>query len=113
MNNTEKCHGTVVGNISGGEEKEHDFFKLDGQVKAFSAVKKCVSHNFRLIRNQKGFTQQMFASHIGINRATYAAYEEQRADPPLNIVIIVSNLTGIDINTLLTTELKEEEVING
>jgi len=112
MNNTAKCNGIGVDNNSVDAVKEQDFFKLDGQVKSTSEIKKCVSHNFRLIREQKGFTQQMFASRIGVNRATYAAYEEQRADPPLSVVIMVSNLTGIDINTLLTIEL-QREVTNG
>lgn len=92
----------------GHTNETNDFFSLEGKVVQTSPVKQCISHNLKLIREQKDLTQEEFSTKLGIKRATYASYEEQRAAPPLSVVITVSNLTGIDINTLLTDELREE-----
>jgi transcriptional regulator with XRE-family HTH domain len=91
--NTEKCIGTDVPKNS---------------IDTKSLVRNCLSHNFKHIRKQKGFTQEEMSEQLGINRATYASYEEKRATAPLSVVIVMSNLTGIDMNILLTEELKEE-----
>jgi len=103
--NTEKCNGLGMGIDQANGKKDQTYFQ---EINDLLSIKKCVSHNFKHIRKQKGLTQQKFADLLGVNRAAYAAYEEQRADPPLNVVIVVSNLTGIDINTLLTDELMED-----
>ncbi|WP_131535468.1 helix-turn-helix domain-containing protein [Pedobacter nototheniae] len=106
--NTKKCNGAGM-DIDHAEKKDDStFFVLDGEIQDQSSVKKCISHNLKHIRKQKGLTQDAFSKQLGISRPSYASYEEQRAEPPLSVVITLSNLTGIDINTLLTDELREE-----
>ncbi|WP_231464700.1 helix-turn-helix domain-containing protein [Pedobacter sp. Leaf132] len=91
MNTSKQCNGEAISSA------------FDSQ-----NVGENLSHNLKLIRKQKGFTQEEFSSQLSISRPAYASYEEQRALPSLAVVIIISNLTGIDINTLLEDKLGEE-----
>ncbi|RZJ85984.1 MAG: XRE family transcriptional regulator [Chryseobacterium sp.] len=106
--NTEQCNGIGMDNDHSNGEKDQTFFQIDGEVQDLTSIKQCISHNLKHIRKQKGLTQDAFSKQLGISRPSYASYEEKRAEPPLSVVITVSNLTGIDINTLLTDELREE-----
>jgi transcriptional regulator with XRE-family HTH domain len=57
--------------------------------------------NLRLLRQQKGLTQQAFADKLGIKRSLLGAYEEQRAEPRIDILQKVSEWLGISLEDLL------------
>jgi len=48
-------------------------------------------------RQEKGWSQQQLAIKTGINRACIGAYEEGRAEPPLNKFIKICEVFGIII----------------
>lgn len=69
------------------------------------AINQTFGKNIRLIRTEKHFTQEKFAKQLGITRAALASYEEYRATPALPVLVSISTLLEIDINTLLTPNL--------
>ncbi len=64
-----------------------------------------VSENIKFLRKDAGFTQQTFADALGIKRSLVGAYEEGRADPPINKLVKMSELFGIRIDDLVETSL--------
>ena len=64
-----------------------------------------VSENIKFLRKDAGYTQQTFADALGIKRSLVGAYEEARADPPINNLIKMSELFGIRIDDLVETSL--------
>ncbi|MCL6524313.1 MAG: LexA family transcriptional regulator [Thermoflavifilum sp.] len=61
--------------------------------------------NIRILRQQKGLTQQAFADKIGIKRSLLGAYEEQRAEPRLEVLQKISEWFDISLEDLLLQDL--------
>ncbi|MBX5438206.1 MAG: LexA family transcriptional regulator [Thermoflavifilum sp.] len=61
--------------------------------------------NIRLLRQQKGLTQQAFADRLGIKRSLLGAYEELRAEPRIEVLQKVSEWFGISLEDLLLKDL--------
>jgi transcriptional regulator with XRE-family HTH domain len=74
-----------------------------------------VSDNIKYFRKQKGLTQEQLAEKIGIKRSLLGAYEEGRAEPGLNYLIIMSKLFDIPVDDLISVDLtdpqKQKEVL--
>lgn len=68
------------------------------------------------LRKESGFSQLTVACAIGMKRASYQAYEEARATPPLEILLSLSILYGFEtINELLgisEPEKKQDKMLN-
>jgi len=64
-----------------------------------------VSDNIKFLRKGAGYTQQTFADALNIKRSLVGAYEEGRADPPINNLIKLSELFRIRIDDLVETPL--------
>lgn len=54
------------------------------------------SDNLKKARKLKGWIQQEAADNIGIKRATYAAYEESRADPPNKTLTLIAEVFEVE-----------------
>jgi DNA-binding XRE family transcriptional regulator len=64
-----------------------------------------LSKNLKKLRHKLGISQESLSAKIGIKRPTYAAYEEYRAEPPIKIIIALSEIFKLSIDDLLTKEL--------
>lgn len=63
--------------------------------------------NLRYLRKQRKLTQDEFANKLGIKRSLLGAYEEQRADPRIDVLERIMELTGLSMDDLLLTDLSE------
>lgn len=61
--------------------------------------------NLRYLRKLRGWTQEEFANKLGIKRSLVGAYEEERADPRLDVLQVVSEIFKLTLDELLTKEL--------
>ena len=61
--------------------------------------------NLKYLRKQKGWTQDEFAQKLGIKRSLVGAYEEDRADPRLDVVQTVSDIFGLSLEDIMLTDL--------
>lgn len=66
-----------------------------------------IARNIRHLRGLKNWTQTQLAEELGITRARVGSYEEERCDPPIDILIAISNLFHINIDLLIKCELDE------
>ncbi|MDX2002567.1 MAG: helix-turn-helix domain-containing protein [Chitinophagales bacterium] len=64
-----------------------------------------INQNIRLLRKQKGMTQQQFADLIKVSRPALGAYEEGRAKPPLDVQKTLARLFDVSLDQLLTRDL--------
>ena len=63
-----------------------------------------IAEQLRLIRKEKGLTQQQFASELGVSTATIASVENGSRDMPKNLMKSLVKKFSIDANWLLTGE---------
>ncbi|MEO6949898.1 MAG: helix-turn-helix transcriptional regulator, partial [Ginsengibacter sp.] len=63
--------------------------------------------NLKYLRKLRGWTQEEFASKLGIKRSLVGAYEEERADPRLEVLEIVSEIYKVTLDELLLKDLSE------
>lgn len=67
--------------------------------------------NIKKIRTVKGLSQAAFADIFDLKRATLGAYEEQRSEPKIETIIKIANYFSIKIDTLLTSEITVNELL--
>ncbi len=63
--------------------------------------------NLKYLRKLRGWTQEEFATKLGIKRSLIGAYEEERADPRLEVLEIVSDLFKLSLDELLLQDLSQ------
>jgi transcriptional regulator with XRE-family HTH domain len=61
--------------------------------------------NLKYLRKLRGWTQEEFAVKVGIKRSLVGAYEEERADPKLEVLEIVSEIFKLSLDELLLKDL--------
>jgi transcriptional regulator with XRE-family HTH domain len=61
--------------------------------------------NLKYLRKLRGWTQEEFAIKLGIKRSLIGAYEEERADPRLEVLEIVSETFKLSLDDLLLKDL--------
>ena len=61
--------------------------------------------NFKYLRKLKGWTQDEFAVKLGIKRSLVGAYEEERADPRLEVLEIICDLYKLTLDDVMLTDL--------
>lgn len=61
--------------------------------------------NLKYLRKLRGWTQEEFASKLRIKRSLIGAYEEERADPRLDVLEIVADMFKLTLDELLLKEL--------
>ena len=66
-----------------------------------------ISNNIKHLRSLKGWSQQQLADKLNITRARIGSYEEERADPPVDILIRLSTMFHVAIDALLKCDLSK------
>lgn len=61
--------------------------------------------NLKYLRKLRGWTQEEFAVKLGIKRSLIGAYEEERADPRLEVLEIVGEIFKLSLDELLLKDL--------
>ena len=65
--------------------------------------------NLKYLRKLRGWTQEEFSSKLGIKRSLLGAYEEQRADPRLDVLEDLSEIFKVSLDELLLHDLSESK----
>jgi transcriptional regulator with XRE-family HTH domain len=63
--------------------------------------------NLKYLRKLRGWTQEEFSTKLGIKRSLLGAYEEERADPRLEVLESVSEIFKVSLDELLLHDLSE------
>jgi len=63
--------------------------------------------NLKYLRKLRGWTQEEFAQKLNIKRSLIGAYEEERADPRLEVLEIVAEMFKLSLDELLLKDLSE------
>jgi transcriptional regulator with XRE-family HTH domain len=63
--------------------------------------------NLKYLRKLRGWTQEEFAVKLGIKRSLIGAYEEERADPRIDVLETVGDLFKLTLDELLRKELSD------
>ena len=61
--------------------------------------------NLKYLRKLRGWTQEEFSNKLGIKRSLIGAYEEERAEPRLEVLEIISDMFKITLDELLRKDL--------
>jgi transcriptional regulator with XRE-family HTH domain len=64
--------------------------------------------NLRHLRKLRGWTQDELAIKLGIKRSLVGAYEEERADPRIDVLEIVMDIFKLSMDDLLLKDLSQE-----
>ncbi len=64
--------------------------------------------NLKSLRKQKGLTQEQFSNKIGIKRSLVGAYEEARANPPLETLQNIAIFYKLKIEDLLHADFSRD-----
>lgn len=57
-----------------------------------------IGRNLKLLREANGFTQEQMASFLKINRSTYANYETDEREAPLEVLENAGHVLGAELN---------------
>lgn len=61
--------------------------------------------NLKYLRKLRGWTQEEFATRLNIKRSLLGAYEEERADPRLEVLEIVADIFKLSLDELLLKDV--------
>jgi transcriptional regulator with XRE-family HTH domain len=61
--------------------------------------------NLKYLRKLRGWTQEEFANKLSIKRSLIGAYEEERADPRIDILEIIGDMFKLSLDELLLKDL--------
>ena len=65
-----------------------------------------VSNNIKYLRRLHNLTQEQFSRRIGIKRSLVGAYEEARANPNLENLMVIGRTFGVSVDSLLKHDLR-------
>jgi transcriptional regulator with XRE-family HTH domain len=65
--------------------------------------------NLKYLRKLRGWTQEEFAAKLGIKRSLLGAYEEERAEPRLDVLETISDMFKLTLDELLRKELSDSK----
>lgn len=65
-----------------------------------------LSDNIRYLRHQLGHSQQRVADDLMITRGRYGKYEDAVAEPPIEILLKLSQYFQVSIDLLLSVDLR-------
>ncbi|PVH25241.1 helix-turn-helix domain-containing protein [Sphingobacterium corticibacter] len=66
-----------------------------------------LSENIRYLRSKAGKSQRALAEQLGITRARYSKYEYGTAEPPLEILLKISDYYHVTINVLIAVSIPD------
>ena len=64
--------------------------------------------NLKYLRKLRGWTQEEFATKLNIKRSLLGAYEEERADPRLEVLEIIADVFKLSLDELLLKDLSNQ-----
>src|ERR1700712_4787560 len=67
------------------------------------------AQNLKYLRKLRGWTQEEFATKLKIKRSLLGAYEEERADPRIEVLEAVSNIFKLSMDELLLKDLSDSK----
>jgi len=65
--------------------------------------------NLKYLRKLRGWTQEEFAQKLRIKRSLLGAYEEERADPRIDVLEVVADMFKLTLDELLRKDLAEQK----
>src|SRR6202000_1230904 len=65
--------------------------------------------NLKYLRKLRGWTQEEFAARLGIKRSLLGAYEEERAEPRLEVLETISDMFKLSLDELPPKELGDSK----
>lgn len=65
--------------------------------------------NLKFLRKLRGWTQEEFANKLRIKRSLLGAYEEERADPRIDVLEIIADMFKLSLDDLLRKDLTESK----
>jgi transcriptional regulator with XRE-family HTH domain len=65
--------------------------------------------NLKYLRKLRGWTQEEFAAKLGIKRSLIGAYEEERADPRLDVLETLCEIFKVTLDELLLHDLNQQK----
>lgn len=68
--------------------------------------------NIKKIRSIKKLSQVAFAEMFGLKRSSIGSYEEERAEPKLEIIIKIAKYFNISVDSLVNREITVNELYN-
>jgi transcriptional regulator with XRE-family HTH domain len=68
-----------------------------------------ISNNIRHLRHMRNYSQEQLAQHLKISRARIGAYEEGRSEPPIELLIAISDYFHLSIDALVRGDLSKTE----
>jgi transcriptional regulator with XRE-family HTH domain len=63
--------------------------------------------NLKYLRKLRGWTQEEFAQKLRIKRSLLGAYEEERADPRMEVLEVIADMFKLTLDDLLRKDLSE------
>ena len=66
-----------------------------------------IAQNLKYLRKKKGKSQEEMAQELGLNRSTYSGYENEVAQPSLELLLQLSKIEHIPLEVLLSKSLQE------
>ncbi len=67
------------------------------------------NQNLRYLRKLRGWTQEEFANKLNIKRSLLGAYEEERAEPRIDVLEQVGDMFRLTLDDLLRKDLSEQK----
>ena len=65
------------------------------------------AQNLKYLRKLRGWTQEEFAIKLKIKRSLLGAYEEERAEPRLEVLELVSDMFRLSLDELLRKKMQD------
>ena len=65
--------------------------------------------NLKYLRKLRGWTQEEFAQKLRIKRSLLGAYEEERADPRIDILEVVADMFKLTLDDLLRKDVSDNK----
>jgi transcriptional regulator with XRE-family HTH domain len=69
--------------------------------------------NLKYLRKLRGWTQDEFAQKLSVKRSLIGAYEEERAEPRMEVLELVANMFKLSLDELLLTDLSSSAAGGG
>ncbi len=66
------------------------------------------SKNMKYLRKLRGWTQEEFSNKLGIKRSLLGAYEEERAEPRIDVLEMVCDLFKLSLDEILRKDMSEQ-----
>lgn len=67
------------------------------------------NQNLKYLRKLRGWTQEEFAQKLGIKRSLLGAYEEERAEPRIDVLEVVCDIFKLTLDDILRKDLSDNK----